>query len=65
MTIDGGGEVERVFVTPPETLSCIEPLVRAQRFPATQQGRQNVAHVVRARERAKPSPKLARAGERP
>jgi hypothetical protein len=65
MTVGGGGEVERVFVTPPDAQSCIEPLVRAQRFPATQQGRQSVAHVVRAREKAKASPKLARADERP
>jgi hypothetical protein len=65
MTINGAGEVERVFVTPPDTQSCIEPLVRAQRFPATQQGRQSVAHVVHAREKGKPSPKLARADKRP
>lgn len=49
MTVGGSGEVERVFVTPPDAQSCLEPLIRAQRFPATQQGRQNVAHVVRAR----------------
>jgi hypothetical protein len=61
MTIDGEGQVERVFATPSDTQACIEPLVRAQRFPATQQGRQQVAHVVRAREKSKPSPKLARA----
>jgi hypothetical protein len=78
MTINGGGEVERVFVTPPDTQSCVEPLVRAQRFPATQQGRQNVAHVVRARaekvekaekpgkpEKAKASRTLARAPKQP
>jgi hypothetical protein len=61
MTIGGGGEVERVFVTPPDTQSCIEPLIRAQRFPATQQGRQNVAHVVRARDKSRALRTLARA----
>jgi hypothetical protein len=75
MTIDGGGEVERVFVTPPDAQSCLEPLVRAHRFPATQQGRQNVAHVVRARaekaakpektEKTKASRALARAPKQP
>jgi hypothetical protein len=75
MTVNGGGEVERVFVTPPDSQSCVEPLVRAQRFPATQQGRQNVAHIVRARaekpekiekaEKPKAARTLARAPKQP
>jgi len=60
MTIDGQGQVEKVFVTPPDAQTCIEPLVRAQPFPATQQGRQNVAHVVQARS---DKPKAASAGK--
>ena len=46
MVVDGAGEVEGVFVTPSELQSCIEPLVRAQTFPATKLGRQRVTHVV-------------------
>lgn len=65
MTIDGDGRVEKVFVTPSDAQACIEPLVRAQSFPATQKGRQNVAHVVRARDNSKAAPKLARADKRP
>ena len=61
MTIDGSGAVERVFVTPPNVQACIEPLVRAQRFPATQQGRQQVAHVVRGRGGEKAQAPLASA----
>jgi hypothetical protein len=49
MTIDGQGAVERVFVSPADRQACIEPIVRAQKFPATQQGRQNVSHMVRVR----------------
>jgi hypothetical protein len=49
MTIDGHGAVERVFVSPADRQACIEPIVRAQKFPATQQGRQNVSHMVRVR----------------
>jgi hypothetical protein len=67
MTIDGAGAVERVFVTPPNVQSCIEPLVRAQRFPATQQGRQQIAHVVHGRggEKAQAPRALASADKKP
>jgi hypothetical protein len=48
MVVDGKGVIEGVFVSPNETLACIEPILRAQSFPPTQLGRQQIVHVVRA-----------------
>ncbi|MBN1656704.1 MAG: hypothetical protein JXA30_23225 [Deltaproteobacteria bacterium] len=47
MVVQGDGEIGNVFVAPMSMQSCVEPLVREYRFPATQTGRQQVAHVVR------------------
>ena len=41
------GSVAMVSVTPREIQACVEPIIRAQSFPATQaRGRQQVTHVI-------------------
>ncbi len=47
MVVAGDGEIENIFVAPNSMQSCVEPLIREYRFPSTQTGRQQVAHVVR------------------
>jgi hypothetical protein len=47
MVVGGDGEIGNIFVAPNSMQSCVEPLIREYRFPSTQTGRQQVAHVVR------------------
>jgi hypothetical protein len=46
MVVGPQGSVESAFVTPGLLQACLEAPVLAQRFPETQQGRQNVTYVV-------------------
>lgn len=47
MVVGAEGDVESAFMLPGTVQACAEALVLPRRFPATQQGRQNVTHVVR------------------
>jgi hypothetical protein len=45
LVIDGGGDVEGVFVLPATLQACAEPLLRATKFPSTRLGRQHITHI--------------------
>ena len=50
MVVGGNGEIGAVLVTPLEARECVEPIVRALRFPETRAGiREQVVHRVAAR----------------
>jgi hypothetical protein len=44
----GDGSVENAFVTPKSLQTCIEPQVRALKFPETRRPRQQITHAVRS-----------------
>lgn len=59
MVIDGAGNVEGVFVMPATLQPCVEPLLRAAKFPSTRLGRQRITHIfhgANAKEPARPKP---------
>lgn len=60
MVVHGNGQIEGIFVAPQSMQSCIEPLIRKYHFPATQTGRQQIAHVV---QRSKESKKTTKKGD--
>jgi outer membrane protein assembly factor BamB len=48
ISVDGDGHVQQVTTTPPSAQACIAPIVTAQPFPATRDGRrQQLTYVVR------------------
>ena len=65
MVVGAAGEVESAYMLPGTLQACAEELVLPRRFPVTQQGRQNVTHVVHLPAADKPEaprkPKAAKA----
>jgi hypothetical protein len=45
IVVDAAGEVEGVFVLPSTLSACVEPVLRAAKFPVTRAGRQHISHV--------------------
>jgi len=48
IVISGDGSVEGIFVTPTSVQPCMDPILRAAKFPSTRLGRQHVTHTVQA-----------------
>jgi hypothetical protein len=47
MVVNGGGDVEGVFVTPTSLQACVEPILRPAKLPATRSGRQRVTYEIK------------------
>ncbi len=48
MVVAGDGSVEGMFVTPTSLQSCMDPVLRSAKFPATRLGRQRVTQTIEA-----------------
>ncbi len=46
IVVSGDGLVEGTFVTPTSVQPCMDPILRAAKFPSTRLGRQHVTHTV-------------------